>query len=274
MNPLDGSPLGQRSAPVRAYDPGLLFRIERAPQRAAIGIGTPLPFRGADIWNAYELSWLDPGGCPRIALGEFRVPADSPCLFESKSLKLYLQSLADERMDDATLRERLRDDLGAAAGAPVDVRLIHPAAFAAQTLVELEGTSIDVPGVAIDDYGPPDPGHLRVAAGETSPGESLVTHLFRSNCPVTGQPDWASVQVRYAGPRIDRSALLRYLVSWRHHAGFHEHCVERIHHDIASRCMPEWLTVHARYTRRGGIDINPWRSTRDAEPPNPRSARQ
>lgn len=269
------SPLGQTVAYASRYDAGLLFPIPRAQGRAELGLGQALPFHGVDIWNAYELSWLDARGKPCVALGEFRVPASSPAIVESKSFKLYLNSFNQERIGDAqALREVFVRDLSAAAGAPVAVTITPPERFADVALAELAGESIDALELEIDDYGPPNAGHLRLAdeAGEVE--ESLTSDLLKSNCPVTGQPDWASLQIRYAGRRIDRAGLLRYVISFREHAGFHEQCVERIHVDLMRRCAPRWLEVQARYTRRGGLDINPWRATHAGQPPNPRGARQ
>ncbi|MGH8174192.1 MAG: NADPH-dependent 7-cyano-7-deazaguanine reductase QueF, partial [Rhodanobacteraceae bacterium] len=170
------------------------------------------------------------------------------------------------------LRARLHDDLSHAAGADVDVALIPAARFLEVRIAELEGEMIDDAAIAIDDFGPPNATYLRTHAGDAS--ETLVSHVLKTNCPVTGQPDWASLQVRYAGPRLDREGLLRYIVSFRSHADFHEHCVERIFMDITRCCAPRHLTVQARYTRRGGLDINPWRSTDSAPVLNPRGARQ
>jgi 7-cyano-7-deazaguanine reductase len=275
MNSPQDSTLGQRVDYPASYDPARLFPIARAPQRASLGLGeAALPFRGVDIWNAYELSWLDGRGKPQVAIGEFRVPCESPSLVESKSLKLYLNGFTQERFGSiAALGARITADLSAAAGAPVGVALRAPSSLATDALGDLEGQSIDGLDVAIDHYGPPQASFL--AADSTVPmSETLVSQLLKSNCPVTGQPDWATVQVRYAGPRIDREGLLRYLVSYRQHSDFHEHCVERIFCDLLARCAPRKLTVYARYTRRGGLDINPWRSTEDSTPPNPRGPRQ
>ncbi|HEY0180644.1 MAG TPA: NADPH-dependent 7-cyano-7-deazaguanine reductase QueF [Dokdonella sp.] len=274
-NPSQG-PLGRPVAYDGGYDPGRLFPIARAAARAELGLGADLPFDGVDVWNAYELSWLDPSGKPHVALAEFRVPATSPNLIESKSFKLYLNGFARERLDAAeALRARLERDLSAAAGAAVGVALTGPSAAVRAGLADLAGESIDALPVAIDDYGPPNADHLAAADDAEPVEESLVSDLLKSNCPVTGQPDWASVQIRYAGPRIDRAGLLRYLVSFREHAEFHEQCVERIFVDVQRRCGPRRLSVYARYTRRGGLDINPWRGSRgEAPPPNPRGARQ
>jgi len=273
MNAPHDSLLGRTAVYPDRYDPDLLFPIPRAAQRAAIGVGGPLPFHGVDVWNAYELSWLDSRGKPEVALAEFRVPATTPNIVESKSFKLYLASYNQERIESAdALRTRLQRDVSAAAGATVGITLIPPAQFGRVEVRELDGDVIDGLPIAIDSYGPPDANHLRAASEDVD--ETLVSHLLKSNCPVTGQPDWASVQIRYAGPRIDREGLLRYIVSFRQHADFHEHCVERMYMDILGRCAPRRLSVYARYTRRGGLDINPWRSSVAGEPPNLRGARQ
>jgi 7-cyano-7-deazaguanine reductase len=275
MGSTDHSPLGKATVYAERYDPGLLFAIARADKRAAIGIaGTP-PFHGVDVWNAYELSWLDLRGKPQVALAEFRVPALSPAIVESKSLKLYLNGFAGERLDAAGVEARLVRDLAAATGAPVAVRLAVVGEFAGRRLEELDGTLIDDLDIDIDDYGPPEPAHLAVDTHAAPVEESLRSHLLKSNCPVTGQPDWASVQVTYAGAPIDRAGLLRYLVSFRQHDDFHEQCVERMFMDIARHCAPLRLSVYARYTRRGGLDINPFRGSDPAmHAPNPRGARQ
>ena len=274
MNTPHDSALGRETVYPRGYDPALLFPIPRAQGRAALGASDALPFHGADIWNAYELSWLEPSGKPRIALARFSVPAHRPNLLESKSFKLYLGSFAATTMPDAeSLRARLAGDLSAAAGFTVDVALTLTDAFADERIQTLPGTCIDDTPVAIDHYGPPRPDYLAADAGNIV-SETLVSHLLKSNCPVTGQPDWASVQIDYAGPRIARAGLLRYLVSFREHSDFHEQCVERIFCDLQRQCAPQRLSVYARYTRRGGLDINPWRSSAHGHPSNPRLARQ
>jgi 7-cyano-7-deazaguanine reductase len=273
MSKPEDSPLGKPAAYGERYDPGLLFPIERAPQRSALGLVGPLPFSGVDLWTAYELSWLDPRGKPEVAIGHFGVPAESPRIVESKSLKLYLNSFSQTPFESAAAVERtIAADLGRAFGAGVGVALVRPHEFARLRLEELAGESIDDLPIEVRDYAP-NPDLLRAAGPAVE--EALVSHLFKANCPVTGQPDWGSVQVRYRGPRIDRAGLLRYLVSFRQHAGFHEHCVERIFVDVRARCRPERLTVYARFTRRGGIDINPFRSDWEAPPPaGARTARQ
>jgi 7-cyano-7-deazaguanine reductase len=273
MNAPRDSMLGRSIAQPDRYDPGLLFPIARAMQRASIGIEGTLPFHGVDIWNAYELSWLDARGKPEIAIGEIRVPAATPNLVESKSLKLYLGSYAQERFASADdVGARIARDLSAATAGNVAVTLTSPGRFASLGIAALEGEPIDGLALTIGHYGPPDAELLRTSGEDVE--ETLVSHLLKSNCPVTGQPDFASVAIRYAGPAIDRESLLRYIVSFRNHSDFHEHCVERMHVDLTRRCVPRRLAVYARYTRRGGIDINPWRSSEPGDPPNLRTARQ
>jgi 7-cyano-7-deazaguanine reductase len=274
MNTPEQSQLGQSTVYADRYDPSLLFPIPRAEKRAEIGVGDTLPFYGVDIWNAYELSWLDARGKPVVAMAEFRVPAASPQIIESKSFKLYLNGFAQERVTDAaTLAATLRRDLSHAAGAPVEV-LLSDTAAAKQRIVDLDGHRLDDQDIDIDHYGPPHADFLRADASAPAVEETVVSHLLRSNCPVTGQPDWGSVQLAYRGPPIDHAGLLRYLVSFRNHNEFHEQCVERIYVDVMARCAPQRLSVYARYTRRGGLDINPFRSSAPASPVNARGARQ
>ena len=269
---LAGAPLGKPTGHPERYDPTLLYPIARALEREALGIRPPLPFAGVDLWTAYELSWLDPSGRPQIAIGRLRVPADSPALVESKSLKLYLGSFAQEVIAGAgELQRRIAEDLQRACGAQVDVELVPASRFATLPVAELPGESIDTLGVS-DAAHVPDAALL--SADAVIAEESLRSALFRSKCPVTGQPDFGDVLIRYRGPRIDRASLLRYLVSFRAHAAFHESCVERIFLDIKTRCAPERLTVYARFTRRGGIDINPFRSDFESAPSSVRTPRQ
>ena len=275
MNPLENSSLGKPVAYSGHYDPGLLFPIARAGKRGELGLDGDLPFIGVDIWNTYELGWLDARGKPRVALAEFRVPAESPNIIESKSFKLYLGSYSQTRVPDTdTLRIQLARDLSAAAGAPVSVVLATATSKQAALIENLEGELIDDLPIEISHYGPPD-ATLLDGNPEAVVEEALVSHLLKSNCPVTGQPDWASLQVRYKGPRLDRGGLLRYLVSYREHSDFHEQCVERVFLDILKHCQPSRLSVYARYTRRGGLDINPFRCTPGGlMPGNTRTARQ
>ena len=264
-------PLGKPTAYPDRYDPSLLCPMGRAAAREALGIARTLPFSGVDIWTAHEITWLDSRGKPQIAVGEFRVSAESPSLVESKSVKLYLGSFAQERVGTpGELARIIEGDLSRTCGTTVGVALVPLAQ--APRVAELPGESIDSLDVEIGTY-LPDASLL--TRGTASVEETLCSALFRSTCPVTGQPDYADVLVRYRGARIDPTALLKYLVSYRRHAAFHEACVERIFVDVAERCNPDRLTVYARFLRRGGIDINPFRSNFEAAPErNERTPRQ
>ena len=255
-------PLGRVVPYPREYDASLLFAIPRALGRGDIGIDVgALPFIGIDRWHAYEISWLDPHGKPCVATATLEVSATTPNLIESKSLKLYLNSFNSTHFDNADIvRERMAEDLSQCAGARVMVRLGLPA-FGGD-----DGTLIDTLAIDIDDYGPPNAAYLQTDTGHDVE-EILRSELLKSNCPVTGQPDWASLRIAYRGPRIDHPGLLRYLISFRDHCEFHEQCVERIFVDLMARCRPDSLSVEARYTRRGGLDINPWRATADRGAP-------
>ena len=275
MSSADHSPLGKATVYADRYDAGLLYPIPRQGKRDEIGVSADaLPFHGVDVWNGYELSWLDLRGKPVVAVAEFRFPATTPNIVESKSFKLYLNSFAQERLADTeAVRAILVRDLSAAAGCPAEVILRAPGELDGTPIGEPEGALLDAQELDFDSYGPPRPDFLGTHTGDAR--EVLVSHLLRSNCPVTGQPDWGSVQIAYTGAPIDRAGLLRYLVSFRSHTEFHEQCVERIFMDIRERCAPRELAVYARYTRRGGLDINPFRSTDPAAVPgNPRGARQ
>ncbi|HEX6795175.1 MAG TPA: NADPH-dependent 7-cyano-7-deazaguanine reductase QueF [Casimicrobiaceae bacterium] len=267
------APLGRPSRHPDRYSADLLFAVPRAPQREALGIRGALPFTGADVWTAYELTWLDEGGKPQVALATLQVPVESPSIIESKSMKLYLGSFAQTPFAGMTdVSATIERDLSQMCGAGVGVTLRGPASFDVQSIRELEGESLDDLRATCDAY---DVDPALLAANGAIVDETLTSRLFRSVCPVTGQPDIASVQVAYRGPRMNREALLRYLVSYRCHAGFHEHCVERVFTDIAMRCRTERLSVLARFTRRGGLDINPFRTNAGiANPDNVRTARQ
>ena len=277
-----GSLLGKTASYRATYAPELLYPISRTPKREEIGLSAEriaagrLPFMGADLWTAYELSWLTPRGKPQVAIATLTVPCDSPCIIESKSFKLYLNSFNMTRVESPEqLREMLVHDLSAAAGARVGVRLVLPEAFDAQPIQELSGVLLDRMDIDCDRYGPPAPELLTAAFDEQPVTETLTSHLLKSNCLVTGQPDWGSVQIQYSGAQIEQEGLLQYLVSFRNHNEFHEQCVERIFMDIWSRCKPIKLAVYARYTRRGGLDINPLRTSHPgALPANVRTARQ
>lgn len=280
MSGAERSPLGKASGYCDQYDASLLFPIARSIKRAELGLHGAPPFLGADLWSAYELSWLNPRGKPQVALAHFTVPCETPNLIESKSFKLYLNSFNNSRFDDAeAVRTCLRRDLSEALwrGAepvPIGVRILAPELFDQQPIHELDGLSLDRLDIDCDRYTPA-PELLEAAQEEAPVTEVLVSHLLKSNCLVTGQPDWGSVQISYSGPQINQERLLQYLVSYRQHNEFHEQCVERIFMDIWRRCKPIKLAVYARYTRRGGLDINPFRTSYpQALPPNIRTARQ
>lgn len=266
----DQIPLGQASNHPDRYSPDLLYAIARTDSREALGLGTDLPFSGCDIWNAWELTWLDANGLPQVAVAELRVPADSPNIVESKSLKLYLGSFAMTRLGSSDeLVAKISKDLGQCSGSDVTVTLRSASNdFGIDTL---PGACIDSPGVSCDAY---EVNADFLAASREIVEESLHSHLVRSLCPVTNQPDIGSVLVSYRGPRIDPAGLLQYIVSFRHHNDFHEACVERMFMDITERCRPEQLSVYACYQRRGGIDINPFRSNYEGIAPALRLWRQ
>jgi len=270
------SPLGKTSAYRTDYAPELLFPIPRQGKRDELGLKGTLPFFGVDIWNGYELSWLNMRGKPQVAVARFTIPADSPNLIESKSFKLYLNSFNQTRLagPDA-LKILLQQDLSAAAGASVHVTLTMQEDFEKLAMGELEGQLLDRLDIDVDNYSP-QPETLKANFDELPVEETLVSHLLKSNCLVTGQPDWGSVQISYYGPQIDQESLLKYLIGFREHNEFHEQCVERIFTDILRQCKPQHLTVYARYTRRGGLDINPWRTNFSSaqRPSNSRNARQ
>ncbi len=280
--------LGRSSLYADQYAPELLFPIARLPNRQAIGVDcAALPFMGADLWTAFELSWLGPRGKPQVAIAHITVPCETPYIVESKSLKLYLASFSNTVMQSApALRERLCADIGAVvwgsaqgastgqSNATVGVRLLLPEQWGLEKVAALEGRNIDRLDVECTHYMPA-PELLVAALGEQPVSEVLSTDLLKSNCLVTHQPDWGSLQVAYSGPQIDEASLLRYVVSLRNHNEFHEQCVERIFMDITRQCRPIKLAVLARYTRRGGLDINPFRTSHPmALPGNVRLARQ
>ena len=280
-NTPEQSQLGRASAYVDQYDASLLFPIPRAVKRAEIGVEKSVPFFGADLWTAFELSWLNPRGKPQVALAHFMVPCESHNIIESKSFKLYLNSFNNTRFDDAAaVLARLRQDVneavwrGAVVLSSVGVKLTTPELFDREPVFELDGLNLDRLDVECTRYQPA-PDLLTTATEEGPVSEVLVSNLLKSNCLVTGQPDWGSVQISYTGAPINQEGLLQYLVSFRNHNEFHEQCVERIFMDIWTRCQPLKLTVYARYTRRGGLDINPFRTSHpQALPANHRTARQ
>lgn len=265
-----------KSTPYRdQYDASLLQAVPRNMNREPLGLFPDnLPFHGADIWTLYELSWLNDKGLPQVAVGEISLNANSINLIESKSFKLYLNSFNQTKFAswDVVL-ETLTRDLSACAEGDVSVTLTRLEDVEGSPVGRFAGECIDNQDITIDSY-EFSTDYLAQAAGDEMVEESLVSHLLKSNCLITHQPDWGSVQIQYRGPKINREALLRYLVSFRNHNEFHEQCVERIFNDIMHFCTPETLAVYARYTRRGGLDINPWRSNFPFTPATARLVRQ
>ena len=257
--------LGKTTDYVDTYNPGLLTPIPRSLGRDSVGMSD---FRGMDIWRLYEITWINERGIPQAAAGEIHVPASSPCIVESKSLKLYIGSLTQTVIaSPEAAAELIRRDVGACVGAGIGVHLSLLSDWKSE-VAPMPGILLEEdPGDLVCTVYEPDASLLRHAdgAGETIE-ETLVSNLLRSRCPVTGQPDHASVSVKYRGRAIDRRALLAYIISYRRHQGFHEQCVEQMYADIMNRLHPESLSVFACFTRRGGIDISPFRSS-DADMP-------
>ncbi|ROV59877.1 NADPH-dependent 7-cyano-7-deazaguanine reductase QueF [Vibrio ponticus] len=272
---LAGLTLGQKTEYASQYNPSLLQPVPRSLNRDDLELGDSLPFKGCDIWTLYELSWLNDKGLPQVAVGEVSIPATSANLIESKSFKLYLNSFNQTRFsswDD--VEKTLVKDLSACAGEEVSVTVRSVVDYTDSLIVTMQGDCIDEQDIEITSY-EFDASLLANAAGKEVVEEALHSHLLKSNCLITNQPDWGSVEIQYQGQKINREALLRYIVSFREHNEFHEQCVERIFTDIMKYCQPEKLTVYARYTRRGGLDINPFRSTEQQQPNhNQRMARQ
>ncbi len=272
---LSGLTLGKTTDYRDTYDASLLQGVPRSLNRDPLGLKADnLPFHGADIWTLYELSWLNANGLPQVAVGQVELDYASLNLVESKSFKLYLNSFNQTRFASwDEVRSTLQRDLSACAQGAVSVTLYRVDELEGQPVAHFAGLCIDDQDIAIDNY-EFDAALLTDAASDDVVEETLVSHLLKSNCLITHQPDRGSVQIQYRGSKIDREKLLRYLVSFRHHNEFHEQCVERIFTDIQRFCQPESLSVYARYTRRGGLDINPWRSNTDFVPATGRLARQ
>ncbi|WP_117233560.1 NADPH-dependent 7-cyano-7-deazaguanine reductase QueF [Vibrio maerlii] len=272
---LAGLTLGQKTEYHHQYDPSLLQPVPRSLNRDDLELGDTLPFFGCDIWTLYEVSWLNSKGLPQVAVADARIPATSANLIESKSFKLYLNSYNQSKFDSwEQVQQHLEKDLSACAGEHVEVELNPVGSFEGQAVVGMKGECLDSQDIEIDHYDFNDT-LLQNSTSDIEVEESLHSHLLKSNCLITNQPDWGSVEICYQGKQINREALLRYIVSFREHNEFHEQCVERIFTDIMKYCSPKHLTVYARYTRRGGLDINPYRSTSKEMPThNTRMARQ
>lgn len=273
MSKLHG-PLGESVGYTSRYDPSQLYAINREEGRRVLGI-TSLPFHGVDYWNAYEVSWLNQSGKPVVACVTLCIPADSPNIVESKSLKLYLNSFNQTSVDSPErFRAMVKQDVGSLVGADIEV-LVYSAAQWSEAFSPVlpVGVCLDELDISPRHYQPAP--SLLAHSNNEQLTEVVYSHLLRSCCPVTSQPDWATVEISYSGQQICHRSLLAYIVSYRQHNDFHEHCVENIFTDIQRHCQPSSLTVSARYTRRGGIDINPWRSTdKQLKAQNLRSVRQ
>lgn len=270
------APLGKLSTQPRVYSPEVLFPLPRSTHRALLPCASTLPFMGVDIWNAYELSWLGPRGKPEVAIAQIEIPYDSPMMIESKSFKLYLNSLNDTHFDNiASVKERLVRDLSACLKSSLSIKLFDSHAWSKLSFCQFEGTCLDRLDVEINPQDKPNAQWLIADLQSPPIEERLYSNLLKSNCPVTGQPDWASILISYSGPAMHQEGLLRYLIAYRNHQEFHEHCVEKIFCDIKMMCKPVKLSVYARYTRRGGLDINPYRTDNNTTwPVNTRLARQ
>lgn len=272
MDDSKGLLLGKHTPVVEVYSPELLYPIPRSIARTSLGLSDSLPFTGVDLWHAYELSWLDSSGKPVARVGRFTVPATTPNIVESKSFKLYLNSLNNSRFETPEAAKSVVEaDISKVAGGAVTLELFE--------VDDSQLAGVDLTGIALDDLEmsrqltQPDANDLIVDPSRREE-EMLYTHLLRSLCPVTGQPDWATLWIHYSGARLDHSSLLSYIISYRQHQEYHEQCVERMFLDISSRIQPQFLHIQAFYTRRGGLDINPFRSTRSTEKAQPRLNRQ
>lgn len=268
-----GPVLGKSTVYIENYAPELLFPIPRSLGRDKIGLKKDLPFSGVDLWNGYELSWLDPKGKPMIALVEIEYSADSENIVESKSLKLYFNSFNQTHfLDKTAVKTCIEQDLSQIVGTKVNVNLYLPYELKERILSDFTGTCLDTLDIETNIYAV-ESNFLKLDSEEIVK-ETLYSDLLKSNCLATGQPDWGSLLIHYVGPKIQHKGLLKYIISYRNHQGFHEHCVEQIYQDILTKCRPEKLTVFARYTRRGGLDINPFRSNFEKIPKNLRTLRQ
>lgn len=253
------SPLGKPATYSGDYRADLLFPIARTPFRQSLGISGALPFFGYDLWNAYEFSWLNPKGKPISAIAQFVLPCDSPYIIESKSFKLYLNSFHQTKFEDLEqVNSLLQKDLNNCIQAPILFEIAPLTTIQSCELGKVEGTCLDLLDVEVDQY-TVDPSLLK--HGTEWVTETVYSDLFKSNCLGTGQPDWGSIQISYTGPKINHEQLLKYLISFRHHNEFNEHCIERVFMDILHRCQPKSLAIYGHYTRRGGLDTNPYRST-------------
>ena len=274
-NSLKSLKLGQKTEYASQYDRTLLQPVPRALNRDGLGITQNQPFTiGADIWTAYEISWLNEKGLPQVAIADIYLDYQSQNLIESKSFKLYLNSFNQSKFTDSNaVQQTMQRDLSECAQGDVKVRLNPVAVYDSQKIDHLQGDCIDEQDIEITSY-EFNADWLKDCVSDEIVEEKLVSHLLKSNCLITNQPDWGTLHIHYIGKKIDHEKLLRYVVSFRQHNEFHEQCVERIFCDLMHYAKPEKLTVYARYTRRGGLDINPFRSNFENLPENLRLARQ
>lgn len=274
-NSLKSLKLGQKTEYASQYDRTLLQPVPRALNRDGLGITQNQPFTiGADIWTAYEISWLNEKGLPQVAIADIYLDYKSQNLIESKSFKLYLNSFNQSKFADFnTVQQTMQRDLSECAQGDVKVRLNPVEVYDSQKIDHLQGDCIDEQDIEITSY-EFNADWLKDCVSDEIVEEKLVSHLLKSNCLITNQPDWGTLHIHYVGNKIDHEKLLRYVVSFRQHNEFHEQCVERIFCDLMHYAKPEKLTVYARYTRRGGLDINPFRSNFENLPENLRLARQ
>ncbi len=274
-NYADNSPLGKTIAASSVYAPEILFSIPREKARESLNLSAnALPFNGVDVWTAYELSWLGANGKPEVAIAEIEIPCDSPNIVESKSLKLYFNSLNQSKLENAdAVTSLIAADMSSVIGVDVEVRLYTLDEYSQRAIDECPGDNIDDLDITASNHSSPDAGLLSFAS-QSVVSEQLHSNLFRSNCPVTGQPDWATLYIAYKGQQLDRGALLQYIISYHNHQGFHEQCVEQIYLDLLELVRPQELTVYARFVRRGGLDINPYRTSTSEQVPSIRLVRQ
>lgn len=274
-NSLKSLKLGQKTEYASQYDRTLLQPVPRALNRDGLGITQNQPFTiGADIWTAYEISWLNEKGLPQVAIADIYLDYQSQNLIESKSFKLYLNSFNQSKFADFNaVQQTMQRDLSECAQGDVKVRLNPVTVYDSQKIDHLQGDCIDEQDIEITSY-EFNADWLKNCVSDEIIEEKLVSHLLKSNCLITNQPDWGTLHIHYIGKKINHEKLLRYVVSFRQHNEFHEQCVERIFCDLMHYAKPEKLTVYARYTRRGGLDINPFRSNFENLPENLRLARQ
>nr|WP_230197092.1 NADPH-dependent 7-cyano-7-deazaguanine reductase QueF [secondary endosymbiont of Heteropsylla cubana] len=268
-------PLGKKTSYIQKYSPALLKGIPRNLNYNKLDLSRDKQFfHGKDIWTLYELSWLNKNGIPQIAIGDVQFNCKNKNIAESKSVKLYLNSFNQSIFNDWNeVKYIIKNDLSKISKGNVDVALYKIEELEKKAIGTLLGFCIDDQDIIIRNFEFNNK-YLLHSTRDVLVEETLVSHILKSNCLITNQPDWGSVQIKYSGKKIDHAALLRYLVSFRQHNEFHEQCVERIFHDIMQYCNPKKLSVYARYTRRGGIDINPWRSNTHFIPTKERLSRQ